>query len=91
MTLQTKVEEVGVRELHDKLSEYLQRVEDGTDVIVTRRGAQIARLSAIDADDPFEDLRRRGLLIPASRERTSHRPRIKSKGSVSELVSEQRD
>jgi prevent-host-death family protein len=90
MTLQRNEEEVGVRELHDRLSEYLQRVEDGTDVIVTRRGTQIARLSAIDADDPLEDLRRRGLLVAARRARTPRSAEVEASGSVSDLIGEQR-
>jgi prevent-host-death family protein len=90
MTLQRSVEEVGVRELHDKLSEYLQRVEDGTDVIVTRRGTQIARLSAIDAEDPLEDLRRRGLLVAARGPRTPRSAEVEATGSVSDLIGEQR-
>lgn len=90
MTLQRSEEEVGVRELHDKLSEYLQRVEEGADVIVTRRGKQIARLSSIDAEDPLEDLRRRGLLRPARRPRTPRRAEVEATGSVSDLIAEQR-
>jgi prevent-host-death family protein len=90
MTLQRGEQEVGVRELHDKLSEYLQRVEAGTDVIVTRRGRRVARLSAIDADDPFEDLKRRGLLIPARRPRTPRKAEVHASGSVSELITEER-
>jgi len=91
MTLQGTVEEVGVRELHDRLSEYLQRVEEGTDVIVTRRGKRIARLSATDAVDPFEDLKRRGIITLPTGERPDHQPRVTATGSVSELVSEQRN
>lgn len=91
MTLQRSVEEVGVRELHDRLSEYLQRVEEGTDVIVTRRGKRIARLSATDAVDPFEDLKRRGIITLPDGRRSAHQPRIKATASVSDLVSEQRN
>lgn len=90
MTLQRTVQEVGVRELHDKLSEYLERVEGGTEVIVTRRGKQVARLSAIDADDPLEDLRRRGILRPARRPRTPTKAEVEATGSVSDLIAEQR-
>jgi prevent-host-death family protein len=47
MTLHRRETEVRVRELHNRLSEYLERVENGTDVVVTRRGKRIARLSAV--------------------------------------------
>ena len=90
MTLHRRETEVGVRELHDRLSEYLERVEKGTDVVVTRRGKRIARLSAVDREDPFAELERRGLLHRAQRPRTPKRPRVKPRGSVYDLVSEQR-
>ncbi|MEA5471449.1 type II toxin-antitoxin system prevent-host-death family antitoxin, partial [Spirulina sp. 06S082] len=88
MTLQRTEERVGIRELHDRLSEYLQRVEGGTDVIVTRRGKQIARLSSSDAQDPFEDLSRRGIVTLPEEARSAHQPRIRARDSVSDLVSE---
>jgi prevent-host-death family protein len=82
--------EVGVRELHDRLSEHLERVERGRDVVVTRRGRPIARLSAIDGEDPLQDLTRRGLITPPSRARGSRRAQVRARGSVSGLVAEQR-
>jgi len=54
--------EVGVRALHDRLSEHLERVEQGAEVVVTRRGRPIARLSAVDREDHLADLVRRGLV-----------------------------
>jgi prevent-host-death family protein len=90
MTLHAKDDQVGVRELHDRLSEYLDRVERGSDVVVTRRGRPIARLSSVEGDDALEDLVRRGLVTAPKASRRSKRPRVKSRGSVSELVGEQR-
>ena len=90
MTLHGREYEVGVRELHDRLSEHLERVERGGQLVVTRRGRPIARLSAIASDDPLEDLRRRGLLTPPARVRDARRARVKARGSVAELVAEQR-
>ena len=90
MTLHAKDDEVGVRELHDRLSEYLDRVRRGSNVVVTRRGQPIARLSSVEGDDALEDLVRRGLVTAPTASRRSKRPRIKARGSVSELVVEQR-
>jgi prevent-host-death family protein len=90
MTLHAPVYEVGVRELHDRLSEHLQRVERGGEVVVTRRGQPIARLSGVESDDPLEDLVRRGLIDMPARARSPRRARVKARGSVSELVAEQR-
>src|SRR5215212_1953396 len=40
--------EVGVRELHDRLSRYVQHVQDGAEVVVTMRGRRVARLVPVD-------------------------------------------
>jgi prevent-host-death family protein len=90
MTLHGEGYEVGVRELHDRLSEHLERVERGGEVVVTRRGRPIARLSAIDDGDPLQDLIRRGLVTPPSRARGPRRAHVRARGSVSDLVAEQR-
>lgn len=90
MTLHQSQSEVGVRELHDRLSEYLERVERGGEVVVTRRGRRIARLSGLDAERPLEDLERRGLVRLPQGPRASRAAHVKSTGPVSDLVSEQR-
>lgn len=83
-------EEVGVRELHDRLSEYLQRVEEGQEVLVTRRGRPVARLSAVGQPDPLAELVDRGLVRLPQRRRSARRAQVKATGSVSDLVAEQR-
>ncbi len=90
MTLQAQTYEVGVRALHDRLSEHLERVEDGAEVLVTRRGRPIARLFAVRESDPLQDLVRRGLVTPPERARVARRAEVKARGLVSELVAEQR-
>lgn len=90
MTLHKAESEVGVRELHDRLSEYLERVEGGGEIVVTRRGRRIARLSGLDAERPLEELTRRGLIRMPQTPRSSRAAGVKSTGSVSDLVFEQR-
>lgn len=90
MTLHARTYEVGVRALHDRLSEHLEQVEGGAEVVVTRRGRPIARMSAIGQADPLQELVRRGLVTPPSRQRAVRRAQVKAKASVSELVAEQR-
>lgn len=84
--------EVGVRELHDQLSRYLRHVGAGGDVLITMRGRRVARLSMVDDADPLVDLRTRGLVRDPARprRRASGRELLAARGSVSELVSEQR-
>lgn len=90
MTLHMRTYEVGVRALHDRLSEHLEQVQGGAEVLVTRRGRPIARLSAVDESEALQDLVRRGLVTAPSRRRTTRRARVKARGPVSELVAEQR-
>ncbi len=86
--LKTKV---GVRELHDHLSRYVQQVQGGTEIIVTMRGRRVARLVPVDERDPLADLRDRGLVRePVAARKRSRRSRIVSTEPVSDLVAEQR-
>jgi prevent-host-death family protein len=90
MTLHAGGGEVGVRELHDRLSEYLHRVEEGQEVLVTRRGRPVARLSAVEQRDPLAELAGRGLVRLPQRRRPARRARVEASGSVSDLIAEQR-
>ena len=90
MTLHDREYEVGIRDLHDRLSEHLERVEHGSELVVTRRGRPIARVSAIDGGRPLDDLVRRGLVTPPTQPRRRRRATITATGSVSDLVPEQR-
>ncbi len=89
MTLHQPESEVGVRELHDRLSEYLERVEGGGEVVVTRRGRPVARLSGL-GERPLDALVRRGLVRLPQSERSPRSAQVSSTGSVSDLVAEQR-
>lgn len=90
MTLQTRTYEVGVRALHDHLSEHLEHVQGGAEVLVTRRGRPIARLSVVRESDPLQDLVRRGLVTPPNQQRVARRAQVKARAPVAELVAEQR-
>jgi prevent-host-death family protein len=84
--------EVGVRELHDHLSRYVQHVKDGGEVVVTMRGRRVARLVPVDEVDPLADLRARGLVREptAPRSPRARRALLKAAEPVSELVADQR-
>jgi len=90
MTLHGKEVEVGVRELHDRLSAFLEKVEQGEEIVVTRRGKPVARLSKVDSLRPLEEFERRGLVRWPKRPKGIPKPLPGAKGSVSDLVSEQR-
>lgn len=92
MTPHALKREVGIRELHNQLSRYVNHVAAGGEVVVTMRGKPIARLAPIDAPDPFAELRRRGLIQEATAEwdpDEAIRPRPTE--PVAPLVSEQRN
>src|SRR5436189_4880015 len=85
--------EVGVRELHDRLSRYVQHVQGGAEVVVTMRGRRVARLVPVDELDPLADLRARGLVREPTaprRPRRAERARLKAAKPVSDLVADQR-
>lgn len=82
--------EVGIRELRDHLSRYLERVQAGEEVIVTDRGSAIARVLPMSGERTIDRLIREGRVTPAKqRKRKAPRP-IKTAGTVSDLVADQR-
>jgi len=82
--------DVGVRELRNNLSRYLERVRDGEEVIVTERGRAIARVLPIGEERALDRLIAAGLVTPARRQkRPAGRP-ISARGTVSDLVADQR-
>lgn len=79
--------EVGIRALRDRLSEFVDRVRAGEELVVTDRGRAVARLVPIDHERAFDRLVREGVVEPAPVEKRS-RParRVPAEGSVSELI-----
>lgn len=92
MKVATTVTHVGVRELKNNLSRYLEQVKRGEEVIVTSHGKPVARLTAVDASATrLAELIELGVVQPPERlDRWLPARRIKAKGSVSDLVAEQR-
>ncbi len=82
--------EVGVRELRNNLSRYLDRVRNGEEVVVTDRGRAIARVLPVGAERALDRLIAEGVVTPAQRPKRPARQPIESKGAVSDLVADQR-
>ena len=82
--------EVGVRELRNHLSRYLDRVRDGDEVVVTDRGRAIARVVPIGAERVLDRLIAEGIVTAARQPKRQAAKPIKAKGIVSDLVGEQR-
>jgi prevent-host-death family protein len=93
------VKQVGLRELKNRLSEYVRLVRAGEHVEITDRGQAVAMLvSAIPAtgrsvSETLADLERRGLLRPPiakGRARYPRLPRIAPPGTAGRLLDEDR-
>lgn len=84
--------EVGVRELRDNLSKWIARAKRGQDVLITERGKPVARLTHVEESPALERLIAKGIVTPARNPKTKIRRNdlIKTKGTVSDLVKEQR-
>ncbi len=82
--------EAGIRELRNHLSRYLERVQAGEEIVVTDRGRAIARVLPIDGERTIDRLIREGRATSAKqRKRTLPTP-LKTTGTVSDLIAEQR-
>lgn len=82
--------EVGIRELRDHLSKYLEQVQGGDELVVTDRGRAIARVLPMSGERAIERLIREGKVTPATARKRSRPTPLKAKGTVSDLVAEQR-
>ena len=82
--------EVGVKELRNNLSRYLDRVRDGDEVVVTDRGRAIARMVPVGAERVLDRLIAEGIVTPAPQSKRRASEPIKAKGTVSDLVADQR-
>lgn len=84
--------EVGIRELKNGLSRYVDIVRSGREVIVTDRGRPVAKMTAIDnVDSRLEDLVAAGLVKrPTNKARHLPSRRIAASGPVSDLVEKER-
>lgn len=82
--------EVGIRELRDHLSKYLEQVQGGSELVVTDRGRAIARLLPMSGERTIDRLIREGKVSPARTRKRGMPTPLEAKGTVSDLVAEQR-
>ena len=86
---------VGVRELRQNLSVYLEKVKQGTRYTVTEHGHVVAELRPASAvDNPIQRLINEGVATPAKRSiRDLPRPTIRWKGkkALSKILDELRE
>ena len=93
-TSEAAMEDVGVRELRDHLSKWLDEVKAGHDITITERGKPVARLSPIADDGHLARLIAEGIVTPPKGTRpdlSAWNPiKLKSGATISDLVIEER-
>lgn len=82
--------EVGVRDLRDHLSRYLDDVRAGHELVVTDRGTAIARLVPLHGERALDRLIREGRVTPATSSLRELPAPVAASGTVSDLVADQR-
>lgn len=81
---------VGIRELHNGLSKYLQEVRAGQTITITHHGTPIARIvPVVEPPFPVPPVAEGRLRPPKRRKRPAPIP-IRADGIVSDLVADQR-
>jgi prevent-host-death family protein len=66
------VEQIGIRELRQHASKWIEKVKSGASIQITDRGRPVARLMPVNSTDLERDaLTAAGLLIPAATPRTA--------------------
>ena len=90
--------QVGVRELRQNLSVYLDRVKEGERLEVTEHGRPVALLVPLpDDDDPLDRMIAEGRAIPATRDlqevlrQYPPRPAVPGEKPLSVILQEMRD
>lgn len=82
---------VGIRDLRNNLSRYLEDVREGVEVVVTDRGTPIARLTALEESRTrLQDLIDQGLVRPAKDPSAPLPAPVTGTGTISDLITDQR-
>jgi prevent-host-death family protein len=85
--------DVAVSELRAHLSDYLDQVRSGDEVVITDRGVPIARLLGLTATATLERLATEGIIgraAAAPRPRAAGQPRPQPRRPIADQVSDQR-
>ncbi len=83
------VVDVGIRELRNNLSRYLDEVRAGTEITVTDRGTAIAKIVPTGTRT-LDALIAEGIVTRPTRPKNRPERLVAAKGPVSEFVAEQR-
>lgn len=82
--------DVGVRQLKERLSEYLDRAERGEIIRVTERGRPKALLGPLPGKLRLEQGIAEGWITPGSGERLALIPRVRATRTIADVLAEDR-
>jgi len=85
--------DVAVSELRAHLSQWLERVRGGEEIVITDRGVPVARILGLEVTSMLEQLTQQGVIarpVGAGRPGASGRTRPRSRRPLADIVSEQR-
>lgn len=86
-----KRHEVGIRELRDHLSRWIDEVQQGDEVVVTERGRPVARILRASGGSSMDELIAAGVVTPPESALDSGSfGRVRADGDLMEFVFEQR-
>lgn len=90
------MKEIGIRELRQNASKYLERVKKGESFEVTQRGVPVAMLTPVTTPSLYERLVAQGKIVPGAQNWGAYfekNPPLVSEnpGSVSEFLQELRE
>lgn len=86
-----KTHEVGIRELRDHLSRWLEEVKAGGELVVTERGRPVARIIKASGSSSMDELIAAGVVTPPGAPLdTASFGRVRADGDVMEFVFQQR-
>jgi prevent-host-death family protein len=82
--------DIGIREFRDGLSRHLDEVREGRTITITDHGKPVAQLVPIQTQTVLQRLIEEGKVTPGRRRKRRTPTPIKTAGTVSDLIDEQR-
>lgn len=85
--------EVGIAQFRRELKDWLARARDGEEILVTERSRPVVRITGVGSTSLVDQLVEEGVLSTPEGPRPDPRelPRVPTRGSVSQLVVDERD
>ncbi|WP_238176804.1 type II toxin-antitoxin system Phd/YefM family antitoxin [Kribbella albertanoniae] len=83
--------DIGIKELRDGLSRHLAYVREGHTITVTDHGKPVAQISPVSKMSRLQQMIAAGEVRPPLRPKRPVPPPIKTKGTVSDLITEDRE